>query len=384
MGRETVVIIIPTYNEALVIEETIHQVIQATASIDDKAIHLLIFDSASTDETQAIVKRLQLTHPTLHLQTEPVKTGLGSAYLQAMRYALNQLSADIVIEFDADLSHQPMYLPQMLAAIKQQDVVVGSRYVTGGSIPSEWGFHRKLLSVVGNYIARAILTSKYKDFTSGFRATRRHVLLQALPEQFLTNHYAYKLQLLWRLHQCNARITELPIAFVDRTKGVSKLPANSIIDSLRILVTLRFQTISPYVLMCLVGCGGMVVQFSLYNALRGALSPFYASQVAVLGAIMNNFLLNNRLTFKNRQFSNRFKKIRSFSVFVFYSILMIYLQSYWLWLGMKYLGTGSLKENVIMATGIVLGSFLNYLTYSNLVWNNKKSVIINEANEKWL
>lgn len=235
---EKVVIIIPTYNEAGGIQSTIEQVFAMVDSIANYDIHILIFDSASTDKTQTIVKALQQKYIKLHLKTEPIKSGLGSAYLQAMNHALTELRADIVFEFDADLSHQPQYIPPMLEQLQTCDCVLGSRYVAEGSIPKDWAIHRKLFSILGNYIARAFLTPKYKDFTSGFRATRAEQLRTVLPPQFLTNHYAYKLELLWTLHQNNARIREYPIEFIDREQGNSKLPKNSIFDSLKVVFRL--------------------------------------------------------------------------------------------------------------------------------------------------
>lgn len=243
MSVEKVVIIIPTYNEEEVIFETISALSAVRESSKDFAIQVLIFDSASTDNTQSIVRDLQDKYPWLTLQTETQKSGLGSAYLQAMQYALDDMQADMVIEFDADLSHQPKYLVPMLEKIKSADVVLGSRYVKGGSIPSDWGWHRKLISVLGNQVARFILTAKYKDFTSGFRITRREPLQIALRENFISNHYAYKLQLLWVLYRNKAQIIEYPIDFIDREKGKSKLPANSILDSLRVIFRLRLSAI---------------------------------------------------------------------------------------------------------------------------------------------
>ncbi len=368
MSMKTVVVIIPTYNESLVIEETIHQVFKATSS-PEFSVHILIFDSCSTDNTQDVVSRLQKTYPQLHLITEPQKTGLGSAYLQAMRYALNNLGADIVIEFDADLSHQPRYLLPMLEAMRDHDVVVGSRYVKGGSIPQNWGWHRKVLSKLGNIVARMVLTPKYKDFTSGFRATHYLALNKALPEQFISNHYAYKLELLWALHKTKAKIIEYPIVFVDRVQGESKLPANSIFDSLNVLARLRFKELKPYISMCAVGLVGLILQCLTYNLLRFYCTPFIAAQVAVLVAIINNFILNNQITFKNRNSKLRFK---SFAFFVGYSLIMMGFQSNWMRFGVNYLGTGLLKENLIMLSGIAVGSVLNYLFYSRMVWREKR------------
>ncbi|MDP3559190.1 MAG: polyprenol monophosphomannose synthase [Legionellaceae bacterium] len=240
MHIENVVIIIPTYNEAQIIEETLFQLFQATAHITDKYIQVLVFDSASQDNTQEIVRSLQASNPRLYLQTEPQKSGLGSAYMQAMRFALNEMAADIIVEFDADLSHQPQYIAPMLEKMNHHDVVIGSRYVPGGSIPADWGWNRKALSILGNYIARCFLGKKYRDYTSGFRMTRHTLLRHSLPEFFLSAQYGYKLQLFWLLHKNNARIFEYPITFIDRMKGQSKIPTNSIFDSLRVLFLLRF------------------------------------------------------------------------------------------------------------------------------------------------
>lgn len=368
MKPEKVIIIIPTYNEANVIEHTIRQVFTETQHCQDKDIHILIFDSQSTDDTAARVKACQADYARLHFRAEAQKSGLGSAYHQAMIIALNELGADIVVEFDADMSHQPCYLAPMLKAIANKDVIVGSRYVSGGSMPKDWGFKRKFLSYVGNLVARVILSPKYKDWTSGFRMTRRHLLLKAMPERFLSKDYAYKLHLFWALHQNKARIAEFPIAFVDREIGVSKLPTNSIIDSLRVVFTLRYRAVKRYLKMCLVGLSGMVVQLAIYNVLRLELPLTLAYQIAVACAILNNFFLNHHFTFKDRDFFLQSRKIKAFAFFFSYSIVMIMVQSSWFHLWTTIIGNGWLKENLIILSSIGLGSLLNYLTYSRLVW----------------
>jgi dolichol-phosphate mannosyltransferase len=287
-----------------------------------------------------------------------------------MNYALTDLKANIVFEFDADLSHQPQYIHPMLQQLQTCDCVLGSRYVAKGSIPKNWAFHRKLFSVLGNYIARAFLTPKYKDFTSGFRATRAEHLRRALPTQFLTNHYAYKLELLWTLHKNKARIREYPIEFIDREQGNSKLPKNSIFDSLRVVFTLRYYELKRYLKMCLVGSLGVMVQFSIYNLLRDHthLSPFTASQIAVFAAVINNFILNNKITFNIKGKTQNPLKLQRFILFALYSVSIIYLQSYWLRWGVFCFGDGPLQENLIMGVGLGLISLLNYFTYSRHIW----------------
>jgi dolichol-phosphate mannosyltransferase len=244
MKEKNILIIIPTHNEADNIRETIEALNIVRKQLPlNKILSVLIFDSASTDATISIIQDLCIKYDWLFLIKESKKTGLGSAYYQAMQYATTQLDVDAVIEFDADLSHQPKYIINMLDLIDSNDVVIGSRYIEDGKIPSNWALYRKAISYFGNWVTRVILTSKYKDLTSGFRATRVEILRQAIKKPFITPNYGYKLDLLWRLHLLNANIVEFPIEFVDREKGKSKLPRNSIVESLVVIMKLRYQAL---------------------------------------------------------------------------------------------------------------------------------------------
>lgn len=245
--KQKVFIIIPTYNEKDCIASTIDALQKVFSKIDRYSMNILVFDSSSPDGTLDIVKPKQQQYSNLYYNLEPEKSGLGSAYAKAMRYAVERLGADIVFEYDADGSHAPEYLIEMMRCFDQgADVVVGSRYVKGGSIPSEWQLHRKVLSVLGNWVARAILTFKYKDFTSGFRGTRAQFVKQLSLTRLLSRGYAYKLQLFWELHLLGAKIVEVPIVFVDREQGESKLPKNTVSDSLRVVFTLRLRRLTRF------------------------------------------------------------------------------------------------------------------------------------------
>lgn len=372
INNEKAVIIIPTYNEAAVIETTIHALFQATQHTSEFEIHILVFDSSSQDDTQSIIKRMQANYPTLHLFSETEKSGLGSAYHQAMEIAIDKLHADIVCEYDADGSHQPKYLLPMLNMLKSHDAVIGSRYVKGGKIPQDWGIHRKLFSVMGNWMARAVLHPKYRDYTSGFRATRTTLLKRILPNKFLSNQYAYKLHLFWLLHKAGAKIAEYPIEFIDRTLGESKLPANSVKDALRVIFTLRFKELRKYFKMCSVGALGAVVQLTIYNQLRKVLPPYSAAQISVSSAILSNFILNHLYTFKGSAVDNiasqSTKFARQLVLFCIYSIAMIQLQSNFVFFGLKAFGQGRLLENLLLCFAIALGSLLNYFVYSKYIW----------------
>lgn len=241
-----VIIIIPTYNEASCIENTINSIEKTIENIDQK-ISILVFDSDSNDGTTSIIQSLQKKFNNIFLFSESEKTGLGSAYMKAMQLAIDSLYADIIIEFDADGSHQPIHIISMLETIKSgADVVLGSRYIRGGKIDAQWPWSRFLISQIGNLVARAILTSRYKDFTSGFRATKSIFLKPILAKGFLSKNYAYKIHLLWELHQEKAKIIEIPIHFIDRTEGYSKFPKNNISESFKVVLLLRFQSIMNY------------------------------------------------------------------------------------------------------------------------------------------
>lgn len=374
---EKVVIVIPTYNEAVVIEDTIDKLNKSIELIEGFDIEILIFDSASTDRTVDCIKQLQNRYKNVRFCLEESKTGLGNAYHQAMRYAMDTLHADIVFEYDADGSHQAHYIEPMLNLIKKADVVVGSRYVPGGSIPANWGPKRKLLSNLGNVITRLVLSPKHKDYTSGFRATRTRILREIWPNKFLSSGYAYKLHLFWLLHKSTARIVEFPIEFIDREKGFSKLPANSIGDSLRVIFTLRLNQAHRYLKMCGVGAIGAVLQFSIYNLMRYFLSPVLSIQIAVISAILLNFVLNNRITFKESLIES---SLKSGSAFFGFSFFMVLLQSLWLDFAVSYFGGGVLMENTIIMIGLIIGSFMNYLFYSKIIWRNKNNALSDEIN----
>lgn len=189
-----------------------------------------------------------------------------------------------------------------------------------------------------------------------------------MPKQFISNNYAYKIELFWALHKSQAKIKEFPIQFIDREKGTSKLPANSILDTLNVLVQLRVPDIKPYLKMCLVGLCGLGVQSLSYNLLRFVSSPIYAAQISISAAILNNFMMNNRFTFKKRTLVQQYKPI---TYFIGYSILMIVVQSSWLSWGIEIFGSGYLKENIILGSGMIVSSILNYFTYSRLIWKEE-------------
>ncbi len=371
------VIIIPTYNEKDNIESTI-EALQAVFKKGPAGFnpHILIVDDTSPDGTADIVRKLQKKYPNLYLFINKEKKGLGAAYIKGFKYAMDKLGADIVFEFDADGSHQPKYVPPMLEQFnKGADVVIGSRYVKGGSMPDDWGFKRKLVSFIGNLVAQTVLfTFQYKDMTSGFRATRTEYLKKVDLDNLLSMQYAYKIHLYYALHKLGAKIVEYPIDFIDRTEGKSKFPKNNVIDSLRVVFTLRWQESQKFLKVCLVGFVGTVIQLTIFNVLRSMLQPEFANLIAVEVAVVSNFTINNLWTFKDSKIkANQLGKLLAkFLQFNLVSLGSILIQFLVVKIGVSILGRSLILENFLVIIGILIGLIWNYTMYTKIIWKNKK------------
>jgi len=369
------VIIIPTYNEKENINKIIDQLEDIFKKIKNFQMEILVVDDSSPDGTGQIVKQKGKKYTGVHLFINKEKKGLGAAYIKGFKFAMDKLGADIVFEFDADGSHQPKYILGMLEQIeKGADVVVGSRYIPGGSMPEDWGLNRKIVSYFGNLICRLVfLTFQYKDMTSGFRATKTEFLQKIDFDNLLSMQYAYKIHLYYALHKLGAKIVEYPIDFVDRTEGKSKFPKNNVIDSLRVVFTLRWRESQKFIKVCLVGFIGAIIQFSIFNLLRNLLTPEYANTIAVEIAVISNFIINNIWTFKEDRIQfTKFKRLGyKFLQFNFVSLGSILIQFLVMKIGVSFLGRSILWENILVACGILIGLIWNYTMYTRIIWKKK-------------
>ncbi len=370
-----VVIIIPTYNEQENIGQTIRDLEEEFKKIKDHNMNVLVIDSNSTDKTKQIVEDLQKEHKNIFLVVEKEKSGLGGAYIMAMKYAMDKMQADTVFEFDADGSHQPKYIPGMVEKLANgADVVVGSRYVKGGSMPKDWGFNRKFVSYVGNFVAQTVLfLPQYKDITSGFRGTKTKFLKRIDLDGLYSKQFAYKIHLYYELHKLGAKIVEYPIDFIDRSKGRSKFPTNNVRDSLLLCFKLRFRDSKQFLQVCVVGLIGAVVQFSIFNAFRSSIDPALANAVAVELAVISNFIINNIWTFKEERiaFGQVGKLLGKFAMFNLVSMGSIFIQFIVIKIGVGALGRGFLIENGLVMVGILLGLAWNFTMYKKVIWKTK-------------
>ena len=232
-----IVQVIPTYNES----ENLPILAEALLSLGLDDLHLLIVDDNSPDGTGEIADQLAENHPgqvsVLHRQG---KEGLGKAYIQGLRQALD-LGADVVGMMDADLSHPPDRLPAMVTAIEEADVVIGSRYISGGSVDKTWPLFRKFLSWFGNTYARTLLGLPIKDTTGGYRLWRK-TALEAIPfEDSRSNGYVFIVELAYMAKLAELNFKEVPIYFAERTHGDSKMSLKIQIEAaLRVWQLRRF------------------------------------------------------------------------------------------------------------------------------------------------
>jgi dolichol-phosphate mannosyltransferase len=209
-------LIIPTYNEIANIKNII------TASLSQSPdLYILVIDDNSPDGTAKAVKEMMENEPHINLIERPKKMGLGSAYVQGFKYALNN-DYDYVLEMDADFSHNPADIPRLLEAAKKYDVVIGSRYCQGVNIIN-WPFRRLLISYFASKYVRIITGMPIKDPTSGFKCFRRRVLEAIDLNSILSDGYAFQIGMNFRAWVKGFTIYEIPIVFTERRDGVSKM-----------------------------------------------------------------------------------------------------------------------------------------------------------------
>lgn len=234
-----IVVTIPTYNEADNIEKLISQIEKQKFS--DQNLSILVVDDTSPDGTGEIVRKIMRQDSTVHLLSG-YKRGLGNAYIRGMKYALEKLSAEIVIEMDADFSHNPKDIVRLVTEIeKGEDFVIGSRYVDGGRIEN-WSFFRHWLSYLGNQVTRKVIgLNKTKDCTAGYRAIKAGLLRKINFDSIKANGYAFQVWLLYICAKKGAKIKEIPVDFVDRKAGKTKIGFWDIIEGIIILFKLRFN-----------------------------------------------------------------------------------------------------------------------------------------------
>lgn len=363
----TVVIILPTYNERENVRKLIPTIQKLMPLLNrNYQVRILVVDDDSPDETKEVVKKQMEKWNNVYLLSGKRK-GLGAAYVRGMKYAKEKLAADILFEMDADFSHDPKLIPSFLAEIeKGNDFVIGSRYINGGSIPQNWAFHRKLFSISGNLIVRFGLVSlPIHDWTSGYRAMKVEVFDKvgySLSRRY--PGYTFQVALLHRVRQAGFRISEIPLQFVDRNWGQSKIIPPEYIYN----VLLYVFTHSTFTRYLVVGGSGFLLQTLLSHVLiELGVFPGLAVGVGAEAAIISNFTFNNLWTFSHKRLHGKRNLATKFSAFQATSIGAVLIQSITVSIVTLTLGKSVWFWAMVFAIVFLVVPY-NFFIYNRFIW----------------
>lgn len=232
------IIILPTYNE----KENLAGIIAEIFRVGVPDLHVLVVDDNSPDGTGAIADRIARENPMVRVLHRSAKAGLGMAYVAGFREALRDPDAAWIFEMDADFSHQPKYLPEFLRVIENADIVLGSRYMSGGGVEN-WHWLRRFISWSANTLIRTILGMRTRDLTGGYKCFRRQVLEQLDLDAVSSRGYNFQIELSYRAYRAGYKIVEIPITFVERRAGKSKFNTSIMLESFWQVLKLRFRRI---------------------------------------------------------------------------------------------------------------------------------------------
>jgi len=232
-----VLVIIPTYNEARNLPQILPQVLA-----QDPRIEVLVVDDGSPDGTGEMADEYSSREPRVHVLHREGKQGLGTAYRAGFRWAL-QRDYELVFEMDSDFSHDPKHLPLFLDAVRDADLVLGSRYLDGKVTVINWPMSRLMLSYGANIYARVVTGLRICDATGGFKCFRRRVLEAVELDAVHSNGYSFQIEMSFRAHRKGFRIKEIPIVFTDRTEGQSKMSGRIIREAIWMVWKLRLLAV---------------------------------------------------------------------------------------------------------------------------------------------
>lgn len=365
-----VVVVIPTYNERENILVLLKALAKAFAGKTKHAISYLVVDDTSPDKTADVVNEYRKVHKNVFLISGK-KQGLGKALLRGMTEAFERMHADVVLQMDADLSHDPETAPKLLDAIDHgATFAVGSRYIKGGGIPENWGFIRKIYSIVGNTIVRfGLWHPQIRDWTGGYRAYTRRFYEATHHELDRYSGYVFQMAFLHKSLHHGAVVSEIPFQFTDRRYGHSKIaPAEYIFNIYKYIAVSRFQEFvaGSFFKFGIVGTIGFIINtVVLWAMVRAGIFPAIGSAVGAELAVISNFILNNAWTFGDRRVRGK-RMIPKFIQFNVASLGAILIQTGTVWAGTTLFGRGTYFISYLCGVG--LGLIWNYTMYSKVIW----------------
>jgi len=363
------IVILPTYNESANIQSLVESIFNNASSVQGWEISVLVVDSTSPDGTADTVRTIQKNNPNVYLLVTS-KNGLGKAYLDGFDYAIRKLQADVVFEMDADLSHDPKDMGNFLRAIeKGADMVIGTRYSKGGSIPANWGLHRKILSIGANLIVRlGFMNLKQTEWTNGYRAIKKWVVQKLTPEMGSYTGYVFQVAFLDKAFKCGARVSEVPVHFVDRAEGVSKISAPQYVFQTLMYVF----THSSFIKFVIVGLTGAVIDFGLAFVLKSSgFMILVANALSAETAIVSNYLMNNYWSFSHNKVQGGLPaQLFNLLKFNLISLGNIVIQLVGIKIGILIAGESYWMLYKLLTIGFVVIPY-SYILYNKIIWKKK-------------
>jgi dolichol-phosphate mannosyltransferase len=395
---DKVVIVMPAYNEAQNIALMVHELFSKEfPQIKDAEMHLLVVDDYSPDGTGDVVKNLMKHHENLHI-LQKKKEGLGWAYVRGMQYAMEKLHADAILEMDADFQHPPRFIQPMVEAyLAGADYCIGSRYVKGGSIPSEWAITRKAVSFFGNLFIRIVLLNfKVHDLTTGFRLARVKGVLDKIKLEKLMDltRFAYKVDLLYQCMKNSKKTVEVPLQFASRTKEKSKFNWKEMVATFKVAIILGIKDKIRFIKFGTVGFTGYVVnavalELFTRSGVANNLAAYFASTrgttfgilaevsawaalLATEVAIVSNFTFNNIWTFSEVKITKPLKIVLKFLQFNLSSMGALVIQFLVIGGAVMIFGDTRLVRQLGLLVGMPLVLTFNYVMYNLFIWKTWK------------
>ncbi len=385
-----VVIVIPTYNEKGNIERLV-SILEKDIfpSIKKHDMNILVVDDNSPDGTSDEVRKLMQKWENIDLNLGE-KLGLGAAYVRGMTYAIDKMKADVLFELDADLSHDPEKIPQFMKKIDEGfDMVIGTRYSRGGSIPKNWGVNRKIQSIVGNLVVRSILMRFWiHDWTGGFRALRSEVFLKEKKELTAFRGYTFQVSFLHKAVRDGFKVAEIPFHFTDRTLGRSKIvPREYIIDLLKYVISARIVELyhSPFMKYAITGFMGYLINAITLEIFSEffLLAPFFAALFSAELSIIWNFILNNFWAFGKHKITNPWKILFKFPQFNLVSLGSLLIISTTVFLGTHLFGNTRVVRQISLVISIALFVIpYSYSMYNIFIWKRWHISSLSKLQEK--
>jgi len=364
------VIILPTFNEAGNIETLVKKIEEKDKQMENWDIEILIVDSYSSDDTASIIKKLQKKFSNLHLIEVP-KEGLGKAYLRGFNYAIDKFNPYLIIQMDGDGQHDPEKIPNFLEEIRKgADFVVGTRYSKGGSIPKNWGLHRKILSVGANFFIRlGFMKLKISEWTNGYRAIKTWIIKGALDHIKNYSGYVFQVAMIDYALKNNAKMSEIPVDFKERKFGISKINASQYIFQIFQYVL----THSSFVKFVIVGLIGFGIDFgisylgiNIYHK-----SVWLITILSTESAIISNYFLNNFWSFSHKKIEGSFGNFFfGFLKFNLISSGSIAIQTGGMQLLVNIFGRKFWYLYKVLIIVLVIIPY-SYILYNKVIWKNK-------------